>query len=155
MITRLEQQAGFSYVEVLVSMVLIAIMLVPAMDALRSGIKSTEVQGNLSEQHDRLHDKMEFLMSESHNALVAAAEEAGDEQTISPTYSDASGTENRIVVYVALYNPTDSGDPFNLLGLDLDLDLDGNPYTGESSDMIWIKAALEQDQYAIEALRLR
>lgn len=151
---RVRQESGFSYVEVLISVVLIGILLFPAMDALRIGIESVDHQTRLQNQRERVQNIMETLMAESYNSLLAAAEAAGDASTISDTYSEASGTDDRVVVYLGLYDPTNTSDP--LIVIDLDLDLDGNSFTGDSADMLWLKVAVENSQTIfLEALRLR
>lgn len=148
------QESGFSYVEVLISVVLIGILLFPAMDALRIGIDSVDHQTRLQNQRERVQNIMETLMAESFNNLLTAAEDAGDAYTISDTYSEPSGTEDRVVVYLGLYDPTNTSDP--LIVIDLDLDLDGNSFTGDSADMLWLKVAVENSQTIfLEALRLR
>ncbi len=80
-------QAGFSYVEVLVSVVLLAILLVPALQALNTGILSNE--NNLLARQLNLRNKMEEVLSKTHLVLLTEAESTGNSTTsISAVFSD-------------------------------------------------------------------
>ncbi len=67
--------AGFSLVEVLVAMLLIAVALVPALQALQSGVQAAKVDLQLTQQSPAA--KMEQLLARSFSALALAATGGG------------------------------------------------------------------------------
>lgn len=141
---------GFSYLEVLVAVVLVGIMLVPAMQAIQAGIKSTELHGSVTTQHYALQSRMEEILAEAYSSLLAAAETAGS-NSVPSSYSDAGGSADRIIVYLALYDA--DADPFVIA--DPDNDGDSNIYTGDTSNLLWIRVELEKSAYAYQTLRVR
>ncbi len=142
--------AGFSYVEVLIAIVLLAIILVPAMQAIQTGIKGTEMHALATDQHYALLGKMEEILAENYDSLLSAAETAGS-NTVASSYSDPAGTADRKRVYLALYDA--DADPFVIQ--DANTDGDNNIYTGETADLLWIRVDQENSPYAFETLRLR
>ena len=141
---------GFYYVEVLVTALLIAVALVPAMNALQAGIRSGGIHETLVTQQYHRVGKMEELQSEPFNSLLAAAAAAGDKNTLS-SYSDAPGTANRRLVYLALYDA--DADPFNVA--DPDTDGDNNAYTGSTANLIWLRVETEGTSQGLETLLRR
>ena len=133
-----KQQQGFSYVEVLIASVLIAVALVPAMDALQSGMLSASVHQTLTRQYYLQVRKMEELQAEPFILLLAAAKTAANSSTAG-TYSDAAGTADRNLVYIALYDA--DANPFTIT--DADKDADNDPYTGDTANLLWIKVMTE------------
>ena len=73
-----KQQQGFSYVEVLIASVLIAVALVPAMNALQTGMLSASVHQTLTSQYYLQVRKMEELQAEPFILLLAAAKTAAN-----------------------------------------------------------------------------
>ena len=57
------RQAGFSYVEVLVATALIAVALVPMLDALRPGLQGAQIHSERAEIHFVLKGKMEEVLA--------------------------------------------------------------------------------------------
>lgn len=145
------RQAGLTYVEVLVAAVLIAVALVPALQSLHSGTLGAEIHTSAVEQHYAVLARIEDVLAEPYSMLTAAAGTAGDFQT--PTaYSDAAGTEDRVVVYIALYDANDDdndGDVFTVP--DLNVDGDNNPFTGYSGPL-WVRAEVEGSVAGLETL---
>ena len=141
---------GFYYVEVLVTTFLIAVALVPTMNALQTGISGGEIQKTLVTQQYHRIGKMEELLAESFDDLVAAAQAAGDEKSPSG-YSDAPGATNRRLVYLALYDA--DADPFVVA--DPDEDGDNNVYTGSSANLIWLRVETEGTPHGLETLLSR
>ena len=91
-------QRGFSYAEVLLSVMLLAILLVPAMQAL-----NTAILGGSSNQLTRqlnLRSKMEEVLSKPFGVLYAETYLSGGNTTtsVSTIFSDAAGTADRRVV---------------------------------------------------------
>lgn len=145
-----KQQKGFFYLEVLLTLFLISIALVPAMNALQTGIGSGSIHRLLvMQQYDRL-SKMEQLQSEPFIDLLSAAAAAGDKNTPS-SYSDPLGTVNRRLVYLALYDA--DADPFNLI--DPNTDGDNNLYTGSTADLVWLRVKTEGTHQSFDTLLSR
>jgi Tfp pilus assembly protein PilV len=144
---RKSQAQGFSYVEVLVATALIAIALVPAINALQTGIMSTNTHQSLTVQHYQRLQKMEEINAESYAKLLAAAKIAAN-KTTATSYSDATGTNNRRVVYIALYDA--DADPFTLI--DANTDGDNDLYTGSTANLLWLRVETEGSAQGIETL---
>ena len=92
-------QSGFSYAEVLLSVVLLGILLVPAMQALSTAISGST--GNLAARQLTLRSQMEEVLSRPFSALNAETYLPGGNTaaSVSPNFSDALGaTDRRIVV---------------------------------------------------------
>lgn len=135
---QLGRQGGFSYVEILVATVLIAITLVPAMEALEAGIQAGGVHAVEAESRYRLVAKMEEVLAESFPSLLLAATAAGS-PTTATSYSDAAGIRQRRLVYLSLYD----GD---------NADGDGDPFTGADADLMWLRIEIENSNHVIETL---
>jgi prepilin-type N-terminal cleavage/methylation domain-containing protein len=141
------QQKGFSYIEVLIATVLIAIALVPAMNALQTGILSANVHKTLTtEQYARLK-KIEELQAEPFTSLLSVAKSAAS-NLIATSYSDAPGTANRNLVYIALYDA--DADPFIIT--DSNKDDDSDPYTGDTANLLWVKVLTDGSSQGLETL---
>jgi Tfp pilus assembly protein PilV len=141
------KEQGFSYVEVLVASALIAIALVPALKALQTGIMSSGIHQSLTTQHYQRLQTVEALQAEPYANLLAAAQIAAN-KTTATSYSDATGTNNRRVVYLALYDA--DADPFTLI--DPNTDADNNLYTGSTANLLWVRVETEGAAQGIETL---
>lgn len=128
-------QYGLTIVEVLVAVVLLAALLVPAVNALHTGLLGSGVHADLSRNHYRLLSRMESVLTEPFAILEAAA--AG--VTVPSSYSDAAGPADRILVYIAGYDADNA-------------DADGDPFTGPDSDILWIRVAVDGSTQAIDSL---
>ena len=73
----LRQQSGLTYVEVMLATVIIALALVPAIEALHTGVLGTEVYESTTADQYAALSKMEQVLAEPHSALIFAAAEAG------------------------------------------------------------------------------
>ncbi len=136
------KQAGFSYVEVLIATVLIAVSLVPALDALQAGLKGSEVQAEYIEGHFYLTGKMETVLAEPFSVLAAAATPEGNPVNPS-TYSDSLTTpQGRTITRQVFLRPYD-GD---------NADADNDPFTGTDPGLLWVQVAIDGTAYAIESL---
>lgn len=92
-------QRGFAYAEVLLSVALLGILLVPAMQALSTAISGGT--GNLAARQLALRSKMEEVLSRPYSALYAETALVGGNTptSVSPSFSDTAGaTDRRIVV---------------------------------------------------------
>ncbi len=137
-----KQQSGFSYVEVLVASFLLAITLVPALEALQPGIQGTGIHQEYSEDYYQLTAKMEAVIAEPFYSLQAAATTAASETTVS-SYSDTvSFTNGRQItrnVFLSAYD----GD---------NADADNDPFTGTDADLIWVKVMIKGTPHVLENL---
>ncbi len=117
-------QHGLSYIEVLIATIILAVSLVPAVEALRGGIFGADVHQAAASDHYHLAAKMESVLAEPYAALDAAAMAAGSETTPS-SYSDAAGTPRRRLVYLSRY------------------DGDTTSFTGTDTGLLWVRAVIE------------
>ncbi len=141
---------GFSFIEVLVAIVLMAITIIPAMEAIQTGLKGNELHVSVTSQYYALQSRMENMLAEDYDDLLTGAQTAGS-NSVATSFSDASGSTDRIIVYLALYDA--DADPFVIA--DPNTDGDSDVYTGDTSDMMWINVVLENSAYAFETLKLR
>jgi len=92
------KQNGFTYVEVVLSVVLLAVLLVPALQALQSGI-SGGITPTLAASAPNLRAKMEEVLTVPFAKLYAETYPPGvNTNTVNATYSDAAGPSRRVVV---------------------------------------------------------
>ena len=143
-------QRGLAYAEVLVATALIAIALIPAIDALYAGLIGTDIYSTQSTEHYRAAAKMEEVLAEPHSLLLAASAVAGDVLTPS-SYSDAPGTPDRCLVFVGLYDAEDDGDGDVFTVADPNLDGDANIFTGYNG-VLWVRTEIEGSDVAFESL---
>jgi hypothetical protein len=96
---------GFSYVEVLLSVTLVAVLLVPALEALQAAIAgrpaAAAVPGSLS-----LQSKMEQVLAAPFSKIYAETyvPSGNTPNSVSAMFSDAAGTPDRKVVVIYRYN---------------------------------------------------
>jgi hypothetical protein len=132
------RQSGISYVEVLIAAALIAVSLVPMMDAVRTASISAGVHENAAVQNLHLVATLEDVLAEPFASLAAAATAAGSESTLT-SYSDLAGSSNRRLVFLSLYD----GD---------NADTDNDPFTGTDQGLMWVRVEIEDTLQAIETL---
>jgi len=138
MISR-QRQSGLTLIEVLITMVLLTMLLVPAMRALQTSVTGAEVHADLATDQFRLTSRVEELLAEPFAQLEAAATAAGG-PGIETTYSETAGLPGRLVVYLSLYD----GD---------NADADDNPFTGTDAGLIWIRVAAEGTVHELQTVR--
>lgn len=131
-------QRGLTIVEVLIAMLLLAVLLVPAVNALHTGFVGSTVHLETSEHHYRLLSRMETVLAETFANLEAAA--AGS--SVPSGYSDPVGSADRILVFIAGYDADDA-------------DNDGDPFTGADADILWVRVAIDGSVQAIDSLTTR
>lgn len=134
--------AGFSYTEVLIATLLIALVLVPAIDAMHTGVRGGEVHALQAVQHAHLTGRVEQLLATPFDDLQQAADLVAGPTTPVAVYSDAAGSVPRAMVFLARYD----GD---------DADGDGDPFTGTDDGLVWARVAIEDTPDAIETLVAR
>jgi type II secretory pathway pseudopilin PulG len=136
--------AGFSYAEVLLAVVLIAVCLAPALDALRTAVDSSDVQETGLVDRYALQAKMEEVLAEPFAALSDAATAAGS-PTAPTTYSDTvpfATTDGRQITRQVYIWPYD-GD---------NADSDDNPFTGTDPGLLYVKVQSNGALFALETL---
>ena len=142
MLCRLQSTGGFSYVEVLVALILIALTLVPAISAVFGGIEGGGIHAQRAEDHYRITGMMEEVLARPFDELQAEADAVGGPGTIVAVYSDAAGTEGRRLVYLARYD----GD---------NADADDDPFTGVDDGLLWVRVQIENTLDGMETLTKR
>lgn len=135
----------------MIAVVLLVLALVPAVDALHSGVLGRQVLETTSSEHYAVLSLMEEVLAEPFATLTSAAATAGDQST--PTsFSDAAGPPDRRLVFIALYDANDAdgdGDVFTVP--DPDLDGDSDPFTGYSG-LLWVRAEVEGSVTSLDSL---
>lgn len=129
-------QRGLTLVEVLVATILLTLVLLPAMQALRTSVMGANVHDDLASNHFRLTSRMEELLAEPFVDLEAAA----GAPSVASSYSDAAGPPGRLLVYLAAYD----GD---------NADADDNPFTGVDSGILWLRVEAEGTVHSLESVR--
>jgi len=132
-------QSGLTLVEVLVAMALLAVLLVPTMRALQTGIVGADVHSDIAASHFRLTSRLEELLAEPFVDLSDAAIAAGA-PTTATSLSDVAGPPGRLLVYLSLYD----GD---------NADADSDPFTGTDADLLWIRVDIEDTVHTLETIR--
>lgn len=126
--------------ELLIATLLIMIMLVPAIDAMQSGIQGSGVHTELAQNNYRVIAKLEEILARPFAELQAQADAAGASNVlVPPPYSDPPGTTDRRRVFVARYD----GD---------DADADADPFTGVDDGLLWIRIKINKTNYDIRTL---
>lgn len=135
------RQRGFGYIEALVAVALLAVALVPALEALTNVTHNAPV----ADQEDALWMAVSSKLNEASgtrfDSLDFYASAAGSPTTAS-SLSDASGTSPRVLVYLSRYD----GD---------NADGDNNAFTGTDADLIWIRAAIADTPVEMSTLVTR
>ena len=136
----MKAQSGFSYLEVLVATILIAIMLVPALDAMQSGIQGSSIHAELARNQYRMISSMEQTLALPFSELLEQADLVADSTVlIPPPFSDPAGTESRRLVFLARYD----GD---------NADTDDDPFTGTDAGLLWLRVTIEDSPHALETV---
>jgi len=136
------KMTGLSYVEVLVAVVLIALVLVPAMDALSPGLAGSGIHKATAEDHYQLTGKLERVLVEPFGQLNSAANAAGS-PTTPTTYSDAYGFADCLRIDCNVFIARYDGD---------NADGDNDPFTGADDGLLWVQVAVPGTGMSIESL---
>lgn len=137
--TPVRPENGLTLVEVLVTIVLLAILLIPAISALQTGVAGADVHADITSINFRLTSRLEELQVEPFSDLSDAAAAAGAPTTPS-SYSEAAGPPGRIIVYLSHYD----GD---------NVDADNDPFTGTEPDLLWIRVDIEDSVHSLQTVR--
>lgn len=130
-------QSGISYVEVLAAVIIIAITVIPATNAIRGSMDVAESDSQATVNHYRLISKLEEVLAEPFSAVSAQA--AGP--TTATVYSDTVGSLDRRLVFIATYD----GD---------NADADNDPFTGTDPDLLWVRVEIDGSVAALQALKM-
>ncbi len=133
------KMAGLTYVEVLIATALIAVTLIPAMDALKPATLGMSIHEVQTVRHSALTALLEDVLAKPFNELDAEAVTINDPTVISVNYSDPVATTNRRLVYLSRYE----GD---------NADADNNVFTGIDEGLLWVKIEAEGTSQSIEGL---
>ncbi len=126
--------------ELLIATLLIAIMLVPALDAMQSGIQGSGIHTQLARNQYRMISKLEQTLALPFAELLAQADLVADPKILIPApYSDPAGTASRRLVFLARYD----GD---------DADGDKDPFTGTDAGLLWVRVTIEDSPRALETV---
>ncbi len=137
---------GFSYVEVLIAIVLIAVCLVPIMEAMPTALLGVSIQEQLGADHAALRSKMEQVLAQPFTDLDAAAAAAGS-STATTAYSDAvpfETSDGRQITRNVFIWPYD-GD---------NADGDGDSFTGTDAGILWVKVQIDDPPLSLETLAI-
>src|SRR6266851_9705847 len=90
-------ERGFSYVEILLSVVLLTVLLVPALQALQSSVAGGQ-SPSLAARQLTLRDKMEQMLAKPFADLYAKTYLEGNATSASASLSDPAGAPGRRMV---------------------------------------------------------
>ena len=140
--TAATRMTGFSYVEVLIAVVLIVVALVPALDALIPGMAGSGIHESIAEDHYQLTGKLDQTLTEPYGQLNSAAKAVGS-PTTPTTYSDmvtyANGRQITRNVFIARYDADNA-------------DGDDDPFTGTDDGLLWVQVTIAGSGMHIESL---
>jgi len=141
----LSKSAGFTYVEMLVAIAILAVCLVPALEALRNSMALLGIRETMSIDNYALLSKTEEVLTENFTDLDAAASAAGSPST--PTsYSDVFTTSDARQLPRNVYIWPMDGD---------NADLDANMFTGTDTNILYIKVTIEGTALLHETIAIK
>ena len=133
------RQSGVSYIEVLIAISILAISLVPAMEALSTAQLGSRINGDLQRQHYKMLGKYESMLTVPFSELDSEALLLADSSTPSTLYSDNSSTQDRRLVYLQRYDADNA-------------DGDDDVFTGGDEYMLWLRVEVAGTSVAQETL---
>ena len=134
-------QRGFGYVEALVAVVLLAVVLVPALEALGNAARNAPTAAQDDTLWMSAANKLRDVTGSRFDDLDAAAVAAGGPNTAS-SLSDPVASNPRVLIYLSRYD----GD---------NADGDNNGFTGVDTDLIWVRAAIADTPVSLDTLVAR
>ncbi len=129
-------RSGLSQLEVLVATLLVAMSLVPALEALQTGVMAGGIHESQTTSHYHLAAMLEEVLAQPFADLEAEALAAAGAPT---AYSVAVAAPDRRLVFLSGYD----GD---------DADADGDPFTGVDPGLLWVRVEIEATEHALETL---
>ncbi len=137
MTSRRHRHKGLSYAEALLAVAVLAVALVPALDALQTAFAGAAVHEELRDGQQQVANGIEMVVAESFSNLDQAAQAAGSE-TVPSSYSDPVGPD-RMLVFLSRYD----GD---------NADSDDDPFTGTDAGLIWVRVVRENTPHELTTL---
>ncbi len=128
---------GISYPEVLAAVVMMAVLLVPAIEALRSALFSSVSHEQLLLEHYALRSKVEDLLSRPFGELEINAAGEATPSALSDAYLLANGSSVQRDVYIAAHDMDNA-------------DADNNPRTGTDDGALWLRVSIPNSNHSIE-----
>lgn len=135
------RQRGFGYVEALVAVVLLAVVLVPALEALGNATRNAPTAAQDDTLWMSVANKLNEVSGSRFDELDAAATAAAG-PTNASSLSDPVSASPRVLVYLSRYD-----------GDNADGDNDG--FTGTDADLIWVRAAIADTPVSLRTLVTR
>lgn len=136
-VSRASHLRGMTYPEVLAAVLMLAILLIPAMDALRTALSSSKNHEQLLLQHYALRSKIENLLARSFGELEINANGEAIPSSLSDNYLMANGTTVEREVFIAAHDIDNA-------------DADNNPRTGTDNGALWLRVSIPNSNYSIE-----
>ena len=135
---RRNREQGFTYVEVIVAVIILLLALIPAINTIRDSLAVSRGQRSLVANNYAVFSKMEYVLAQPFPSLSQAAAAAGASTT--PTsYSDPVAAPDRRLVFLAPYDGDNE-------------DSDNDPFTGGDPGLLWVKVEIEDKSLAMESL---
>jgi len=135
--------AGFSYTEVLVAANLVAMKLVPAMEAFMPAAKGKNYTQSLIEDRYQLTAKLEDVMAASFSEVDSEALTTAS-PTVASSYSDVvTYPDGRQITRNVLLSRYD-GD---------NADANNNPFDGIDAGLLWVRVEIAGTSLSVESLR--
>ena len=133
------RMAGLTYVEVLIATVLIAVSLVPAIEALTPATQGMSIHEAKTVRHYALTAKLEDVLAKPFNELDTEAVTINNPTVASTLYSDLVGTSDRRLVYLSRYDADNA-------------DGNDNVFDGTDAGLLWVRVEIEATRQSIEGL---
>ena len=109
---------GFSYIEVLLGVILIGVLLVPALEGLHGAYTGVTLQDRTNSDYLELRSKMEEVLARPYSMLAAEATPEG--AALSPTsysglpYTTLDGRQVALIVYISGYDADNADGDSNI-----------------------------------------
>jgi len=134
------RESGFSYLEVLIATALIAVSLVPALEALSTG--GHDLQAVHAEDHYYLAAKLEEVLAQPFGYLDEAASAAAS-PAVPSSYSDSVTLADGRVLTRQVYLSRYDGD---------NADGNNNAFDGTDEGLLWVRVEIEESGLGMERL---
>ena len=141
------RQQGLSYIEVLIATAILAVALVPAINALYPAIAGSSVYQSETEIHYHLTAKLEEVLAQPFDELYQEAKSLGDEKIPSGLFSDPIGSSTRRLVFLSNYQPVSLSlveDPL--------VTTTNSSFSTADSGLLWIAVQLESNGLRMASL---
>lgn len=133
------RMAGLTYVEVLIATALIAVTLIPAIEALQPATQGMSIHEAKTVRHYALTALLEDVLAKPFSELDTEAVTIDDPAVASTMYSDPPAANDRRLVYLSRYDADNA-------------DGNGNFFDGTDAGLLWVKVEIEGTDQSIEGL---